>query len=115
MQELVQPVVSVPFKLSNGVSLKATAHARMIKSSHRVDAKSIGIDWNAIYVGISLDSGEYGPRIVDYMDICAEDAEYYLNEKLVRISSALGSADHFQAMQNAVFLALHNVKQLKKD
>lgn len=115
MTKLVQPVVSIPFKLSNGVSLKATAHVRMIKNSHRVDAKTIGIDWNTVYVGISLDSGEYGPRIVDYMDICAEDAEYYLNEKLVSVSAAFGSAEHFHAMQNAVFLALHNVKQLKKD
>lgn len=115
MQELVQPVVSVPFKLPNGVSLKATAHARMIKSSHRVDAKPIGIDWDTIYVGISLDDGKYGRMLVDSIDMCSEDAEDYMNENLVRISSALGSAEHFHTMQNAVFLALHNVKQLKKD
>lgn len=115
MKELEQPVVSIPFKLSNGVSLKATAYARMIKSSHRVDAKSIGIDWNTVCVGISLDDGEYGRRLVDYIDMCSEDAEDHMNEKLIRVSSALGSAEHFHTMQNAVFLALHNVKQLKKD
>lgn len=105
-----QPTAKVRFRLPNGIALRARAHARMIKSSSRVDAKNIGIDWNTVYASIELDSDElFGPLIVEHIDMQEEDAEYYLGKVLPGVATALGSIDYAQAMRDAMLLAVSRV------
>lgn len=104
-----QPTATVQFKLPNGIALKAKAYARMIKSSSRVDAKNIGIDWGTIYAYIQLDSEEHGPTIVREIDMQEEDAEYYLDKVLPSVATALGSIDYAQTLEDAMFLAVSKV------
>jgi hypothetical protein len=110
MTTLVQPTATIAFKLPNGIALRAEAHARMIKSSQRVDAKSIAIDWGTIYASIKLDSEEwFGPLIVKHIDMQDADAEYYLDKVLPSVATALGSIDYAQTMEDAMFLAVSKV------
>ena len=110
MSNLVQPTATVHLKLPNGIALRAEAHARMIKSSQRIDAKSIGIDWDTVYASIELDSDElFGPLIVKHIDMQDQDAEYYLDKVLPSVATALGSIDYAQTMKDAMFLAVSKV------
>jgi hypothetical protein len=109
MTTLVQPTATIAFKLPNGIALRAEAHARMIKNSNRIDAKSIGIDWGTIYAYVQLDSEEFGPLIVKHIDMQDADAEYYLDKVLPSVATALGSIDYAQTLEDAMFLAVSKV------
>ena len=110
MSNLVQPTATIPFKLPNGIALRAEAHARMVKSSQRIDAKNISIDWDTVYASIELDSDElFGPLIVKHIDMQDQDAGYYLDKVLPGVATALGSIDYAQAMRDAMLLAVSRV------
>lgn len=114
MTKLIQPTAIVQFRLPNGMALKAVAYTRMIKSSHRIDSKNIGIDWDTVYACIRLDSEKYGPIIIKDIDMKDEDAEHYLDPNLRAVATALGSIDYVQNMKDAMSLAVSKVDNQKE-
>jgi hypothetical protein len=111
MKKIEQPTATVSFRLPNGVKLRVEAYARAVKSSDRIDARTIAIDWDSISTTLCLDVDAYISLINLWLD--DEDAISYLDEEALAVAVSLGSPDYAETIKNAFYHARAKILEQK--
>jgi hypothetical protein len=110
--------VDMRFQLDNGVKLLMHGYARCIRSSNRIDARIISIDWKTIYTSLSLDiPQESSLQHVQLIHACLDDddAESYLDEQVQELAAVLGSPGSAEKIKQAFLTAREKVLTKKRE